>query len=200
MPLPGYCSCYFSPHSTSTWGQYYTSPINTKDQKIVNHCYRLNGNRWSWSFHTVKYLLPWYGIIMWCWKLTRHGVYWRFECYQPRRNKTPYLFSFQHHWCQPAYHNQGWTYFALGKEQVAIQPRTVIHNVWLIHKGQVKFCHQVRVLLWTKIAWALTRKWYNPNQTLSLKPERAITDITKLKISLKSGYAHFFSKWYLIKT
>ena len=32
-----------------------------------------------------------------------------------------------------------------------------------------------------------------PNQTLSFKPKLAITDIAKLKISLKSGYAHLSS-------
>ena len=41
-----------------------------------------------------------------------------------------------------------------------------------------------------KTTRAVTRKWHNPDQTLSLKPKPAISDITKLKISLKSGYAH----------
>ena len=58
--------------------------------------------------------------------------------------------------------------FAVGKDQVAIQPVTVIHNFLLIHIVEEKFCHQVPVLLWTKITWAVTRKWHNSNQTLSL--------------------------------
>ena len=101
-------------------------------------------------------------------------------------------------WCQLAYHNQGWKYFAVSKNQVAIQPVTMIHNFLLIYIGEVKYCPQVLVLLWTKITWAVTRKWRNPNQTLSLKPKPAITDTTKLKISLKSGYAHLSYNWYLI--
>ena len=101
-------------------------------------------------------------------------------------------------WCQLANHNQGWKYFAVRKDQVAIQPVRVIHNFLLIHIGEVKYCPQVLLLLWTKITWAVTRKWHKPNQTLSLKPKHAITDITKLKISLKSGYAHLSSNWYLI--
>ena len=101
-------------------------------------------------------------------------------------------------WCQLANHNQGWKYFAVRKDQVAIQPVTVIHNFLLIHIGEVKYCPQVLLLLWTKITWAVTRKWHKPNQTLSLKPKLAIIDITKLKISLKSGYAHLSSNWYLI--
>ena len=102
-------------------------------------------------------------------------------------------------WCQLANHNQGWKYFAVRKDQVAIQPVTVIHNFLLIHI--IRGCEilpQILLLLWTKITWAVTRKWQKPNQTLSLKPKLAITDITKLKISLKSGYAHLSSNWYLI--
>ena len=143
---------------------------------------------------------------MWCLKLKRHGVYWRFDCYllccalvtkvfvkqilavdhnleylefedpldwpywwipvakicktntlitkaqhnkyQPRCKKTPCLFSM---WCQLAYHNQGWKYFAVGKDKVVIQLVTVIHNFLLIHIVGEKLCHQVLVLLWIKI-------------------------------------------------
>ena len=118
--------------------------------------------------------------------------------YQPRRKKTPCLLAFNITWCQLANHNQGWKYFAVRKDQVAIQPVTVIHNFLLIHIGEVKYCPKVLLLLWTKITWAVTRKWHKLNQTLSFKPKLAITDITKLKISLKSGYAHLSFNWYLI--
>ena len=36
-------------------------------------------------------------------------------------------------WCQLAYHNQGWKYFAVRRDQVAIQPVTAIPNLLLIH-------------------------------------------------------------------
>ena len=158
---------------------------------------------------------------MWCLKLNKHGVCWRFDCYllccalvaqvfvkqilvvdhnleylefedplywpllmapivkicktnklitkaqhnkyQPRRKKTPCLLM---HMMSTCIHNQGWKYFAVGKDQVAIQPVTVIHNFLLIHIVKEKFCHQVLVLLWTKITWAVTRKWHNSNQFL----------------------------------
>ena len=59
-------------------------------------------------------------------------------------------------WCQLAYHNQGWKYVAVRKDQDAIQTVTMIHNVLLIHIGEVKYCPQVLLLLWTKITWAVT--------------------------------------------
>ena len=116
-------------------------------------------------------------------KSPRHNT--KYTSKEARRHHACLAFNIT--WCQLAYHNQGWKYFAVRKDQVAIQPVTVIHNFLLIHIGEVKYCHQVLILLWTKITWALTRNWHNPNQTLSLKPKLAITDITKLKVSLKVG-------------
>ena len=53
----------------------------------------------------------------------------------------------------------------------------------------------------------MTRKWHNPNLTTSLTPKCTITDITKLKISLKSvlislklviAYRALRCKWFIV--
>ena len=84
----------------------------------------------------------------------------------------------------------------MGKDRVAFKPVTVIHNFLLIHS------YRGSELLSPDTGTALNKNNMSsdqevaqpkPNQTLSLKPKRAITDITKLKIALKSGYAHLSS-------
>ena len=114
--------------------------------------------------------------------------------YHPRRKKTPCLFSFQHHMmsiCIP-----------LSRLKIfCCEVRSGCHSTCNSDSQLSVDSYRGSEILPPGTGTALNKNnmssdqefCHNPNQALSLKPKNAITDITKLKISLKSGYVHLSS-------
>ena len=115
--------------------------------------------------------------------------------YQPRRKKTPCLFGFQHYMMS--------TCIPLSRLKIfCCRGRSGCHSTCNSDSQLSVDSYRGSEILSPDTVTALNKNNMRsdqevaqpkPNQTLSLKPKRAITDTTKLKIALKIGYAHLSS-------